>query len=246
MVNSSLESNIDRPEELSWSEAEAMVQARLEFMEPEAILIFKSLKMNECRDTFDALLEFFGSIELVNDELSFASAIKIIDQVYDAFEKIDVNHDAQVSKEELKDYSKDVEERDRKPMEWILNHHSVLRRVCRPSKRSLESKEGISKKDLIKAGNIFRGLKHSQENFSSISEEDKNKEPEITVGSIEKYLSKNQSKLSIREKSGLMALIELVESVCNRSSRHKGLNKEELSKLGLEDVLNHRITKEFD
>ena len=238
MSEHSIEANLDNPHELSWSEASAMVEARLEYMEPEAIQILKALRVNECRDTFEAMVEFFGTIDLIADELAFVSAIRVIDRIYEAFEKIDTDHDSLVSKKELEEYSRDASDEDKESFDGVIKHHNTLRRVCRH-----DSFDGISRRDLIKAGNIFRGLKYTQENFDLISEKKKNKSDKLTPYSIKTYLEKNKTKLSLREKSGLKQLILLLHQVTKSDSIHSGLTKEELEHLEADEILRSRSNK---
>lgn len=228
-----------RARELDWSQAEAMLEARLFLMEPEARLILKSIRAHECQQSFEALLKFFGTLELVEDEMTFASAIKILDTVYRAFEQIDVDHDQILTREELDHFSKNVSEKEeRSALVWLLSNYRLLEHanLSEGTRITERAAAGLSRKDLLEAGCVFRGLKHVQENFELVSEIAPDGELQVTAASIHRYLAKKKERLSLRERVSLKHLAHYIARITRRDLEHDGLNFDALVHLGPEDI----------
>lgn len=237
------EPEIESLKEIDWSQAEAIIETRLALMEPEARLILKSIRAHECQESFEALVEFFGTVELVEDEMTFESALKVIDTVYDAFDKIDVDHDHVLTREELEKYSRELDADSEKELEKA-DGSDRIDRLEKPDKHSLawliknfetlqfanltRRSRGISKKDLLEAGSVFHGLKLVQENFKAVSVKDKKGEREVTTASLFRYLKKKGHRLSLRDRMALKHLAFYVARLARRDIEHEGLTWDKL------------------
>lgn len=246
-----LESSLDGKRALDWNEAEALIDSRLDLIEPEARMILKSMRIHDCQESFEALIEFFGSLELVEKGNTFDSAIKVLDTVYDAFDKIDVNHDQVISKEELEIYhDKRIEELKDGPqnyyelqnesssLKWLVRHYGTLQFA-----KFLRWSRGMCKQDIEEAKSIFQGLKFLQENFDEVSETDENGEKEVSVDSLVNFIRNNRENYSNEEINPLEHLCVYVARIATNDSSHHGITFEGLSNLGPEQIWGERAEK---
>lgn len=220
---------VDRPDELPRSKIEELIEARADLLDPEARLILRAIQSSNFENALDAMLEFFGNIELIDKQITFERAYKALGKAYRVFEQIDGNKDRILTRDELEAYkeNRSLNEQERHSFDWLLENCVVLSRASLLTDR----KGGISRGDLASAMSIFLGLIYLQRNFDQIAIPGDDGRKQITVGAINAHLQESARFVTKQERAGLLQLTLYIEALRGPRPVRKGITRTDLRRI---------------
>lgn len=193
-------------------------------LEPEARYLLEAMRLNTFENCLNAIECFLTNIELFDSVMTFDRATHTFDYAIAAFAKMDQDHDKALSLDEIKRYSQHVDKDVKERLEWLVLNGGALSRASLVA----DHRGHISRQDLEKARDVFRGLSHLQRHFEKIARDHGDGKPGITENDILEYLFCHHLDLSTRERECLRELIVYLRRLECTSSPEQGLKRDDL------------------
>jgi hypothetical protein len=172
----------------------------------DALYVLRAMRLNAFENALNAVEHFLGHLDLTEDQPTFNTASKWLDDVIGRFAEIDTDGDGHISQEEIVRWGASNEQK------WVACHFDALTRAeLLPG-----STHYLSLKSLSDARNVFRGLAILQRHLAEISRVRSGQELLLTADDIERYLARHGAEMATGDYLALLQLANYLKGLHKR------------------------------